>query len=1103
MEKFLRKKVFFAFVGAFSALGIAAIMLSNAPEVQAHWEGEGEGTKENPYQIGTKAELEKFRDIINGTMYEQNKPNACAILTADIDLEGSKTNPWTPIGFTMVYDDFEFGREFMGTFNGNYHKIYNLYLDEETLAAAGITTAGFFGSANGASISNLTIASGEVHGKNNVGAVLGMGENVELEKVHNYADVYATGNNVGGIVGSLTGSIKNSHNEGDVTTTSKETKSNVGGIAGYNGEFENRYAFINGSYNIGDVTSQGGSVGGIVGSVNKNRMEYNFNYGKVTGSADSTGGIFGIFTDESGNENFENDRDSKNNYYLGTTSSYGGAGNDYVNKVEKLTQEQFKDKSNFKNWDFESTWEMGENYPILKDITKDKAGYSIVWDEEYLNSLTLPVTNGNSITKDGISINIINGEFYREEYGDNEIVLWSRYNLEEPNSAGISFTSENGKILEIKITCENYGAANFIGRGEEKIWMGDPSNIVSLTGESGFQNIKRIEFITESPYSVSQVEEFIHDIGTVEYSFASKAKIIKAREAYNTFDDEKRALVSNYNELVAAENAYNDLLIKNGHAMIGDTIYETLGTAYEAANVNDTIVLRKDVDATGDNNEEVELTKSIKFDLNGHTLTIESNGGDKKASFRIEKENVVITIDNSKPETGGVIGNIYIGMDPIDDIFSDNPTSSSYVVYKNCRSLFASSMLSSNKFARAWNKIAPGFEIVDIENDTFKSVVRPVKVLDLSELTEDYVIQDGQTITGRILDPIKLFIADGATITMDDAIIFPKNGGTYISNGLTCLGDAKIIVEGLNYIEVDNYYDGIFVPENSTLTIDGTGKIEIRARGYGSGIHVRGNLIIDNCHLVAYSDEGTGIGSAYDSFESITINGGIVRGGGGRYCAGIGTGVNGTGGSITINGGSVYASVAGQDQTAVSIGHGKGGSVESITINPDVIRVDLFSDKNGKCIETSQGSMENVTIAENLTHNIREKEQGDLFNREEYVNQNQLIIGGVVVSETNNSGDGWSYDKKTNTLTLTDFNFEGIGDYCEVKNALLPEVYSRTNSSIIYYLGTDVLNIKLEGTNKIVNKYNETSDINNLNTDNNQFNVHLYADIFCGCILSN
>ena len=49
--------------------------------------GSGTGTKDDPYLIATKADMIAFRDAVNG-----GSADICAKLTADINLQGSKTD---------------------------------------------------------------------------------------------------------------------------------------------------------------------------------------------------------------------------------------------------------------------------------------------------------------------------------------------------------------------------------------------------------------------------------------------------------------------------------------------------------------------------------------------------------------------------------------------------------------------------------------------------------------------------------------------------------------------------------------------------------------------------------------------------------------------------------------------------------------------------------------------------------------------------------------------------------------------------------------------------------------------------------------------------
>ncbi len=112
------KKLFvLVFVIALSlcALTIGASAASSAPA--------GGGTADDPYRIGTAEELKWFAGLVNGTLTDDTQQNsaACAVLTADIDLNGSAENKFTPIGIS--------GHYYTGTFDGMGCEIKGLYID--------------------------------------------------------------------------------------------------------------------------------------------------------------------------------------------------------------------------------------------------------------------------------------------------------------------------------------------------------------------------------------------------------------------------------------------------------------------------------------------------------------------------------------------------------------------------------------------------------------------------------------------------------------------------------------------------------------------------------------------------------------------------------------------------------------------------------------------------------------------------------------------------------------------------------------------------------------------------------------------------------------
>ena len=92
--------------------------------------------------IASKEELEKFRDNVNEKhiTYENKKVE----LISDIDLQGSQTKQWVPIG--NENDNFK------GTFDGNYHTISNLVINVENKNYQGL-----FGYIEKADIQNVKL----------------------------------------------------------------------------------------------------------------------------------------------------------------------------------------------------------------------------------------------------------------------------------------------------------------------------------------------------------------------------------------------------------------------------------------------------------------------------------------------------------------------------------------------------------------------------------------------------------------------------------------------------------------------------------------------------------------------------------------------------------------------------------------------------------------------------------------------------------------------------------------------------------------------------------------------------------------------------------
>ena len=241
--------------------------------------------------------------------------------------------------------------------------------------------------------------------------------------------------------------------------------------------------------------------------------------------------------------------------------------------------------------------------------------------------------------------------------------------------------------------------------------------------------------------------------------------------------------------------------------------------------------------------------------------------------------------------------------------------------------------------------------------------------------TDEITVYDGYTLTGT-LDvanyPVKISIADGATVTLQNVTI---NGENSISNkwaGITCSGDATLILVGTNTVK--GFYalnPGIYVPENKTLTIQGGGSLNAssngNAAGIGGGYIIKcGNIVIAGGTVTATggNNGAAGIGSGYSaSCGTISITGGTVTATGGYGAAGIGSGNNFSScGTISITGGTVTATGG---RNAAGIGSGfTNSSCGFITITDGVTQVTAIKgeDAPNSIGANYQGTCGTITI---------------------------------------------------------------------------------------------------------------------------------------------
>lgn len=214
-----------------------------------------------------------------------------------------------------------------------------------------------------------------------------------------------------------------------------------------------------------------------------------------------------------------------------------------------------------------------------------------------------------------------------------------------------------------------------------------------------------------------------------------------------------------------------------------------------------------------------------------------------------------------------------------------------------------------------------------------------MRVIDLSTIAE-YKARNKDILTGVTSGDARLTIVDGATVTLDGATIAATNPAITWA-AITCEGDAKIILKGMNLVKCSHYaHPGIFVPPGKTLTIEGVGSLSVCSKGNGAGMGGGykipcGNICIKSGFIVAQGGMGAaGIGSGYyASCGSIRIEGGTITALAGHMAAAIGSGLNGTCEDITIGRRVIYLTAKTGDcgdYTVETIGRGAGGKCGTI-----------------------------------------------------------------------------------------------------------------------------------------------------------------------------
>ena len=252
----------------------------------------------------------------------------------------------------------------------------------------------------------------------------------------------------------------------------------------------------------------------------------------------------------------------------------------------------------------------------------------------------------------------------------------------------------------------------------------------------------------------------------------------------------------------------------------------------------------------------------------------------------------------------------------------------------------------------------------------------------------ELTLYDDQILTGTGGTDTHLTIADGATVTLSGVDITTiNNSSSHQWAGISCAGDATIILSGANALKGGRYSAGIFVPKGKTLTICGDGTLTATGDTYAAGIGGNseipcGNIVIEGGTITATGGQSAaGIGSGKEgTCGNIVITGGTIAATGGKYATGIGCGREGSCGNITIAGGTIDAT-GGENASGIGCGYGissNNSTCGNITITNGVTCIIATKESSPSSINIigtsgSYSTCGTITVGDGLTDKTVDK----------------------------------------------------------------------------------------------------------------------------------
>ena len=319
----------------FTLLAIS-LMLFGSGNIFA--QSDGDGSSGDPYLISNLADLQWLSgassEWVSGKYFVQ---------TADIDAAGA-TPAITPIGNGTT--------QFSGNYDGGYFTISNLTINGGTADYQGL-----FGYTLNATIQNVVLTNVNISGASYVGGLIGYAKGTTSSTITSCGvsgtAVTGTTNNVGGLIGSINGSVltvSTCWSSADATAGGQA----AGGLIGFctSSILQNCYGTGNAAASV--------VAGGFLGWLNAGTINNCYATGTATDGIGAFGGFIGYRPGGTTNNCFWNTT-------TGTTPGVGYSGS--TTGVTGLTSVEMQNDANFPTFDFSSIWAMdatiNSGFPIM------------------------------------------------------------------------------------------------------------------------------------------------------------------------------------------------------------------------------------------------------------------------------------------------------------------------------------------------------------------------------------------------------------------------------------------------------------------------------------------------------------------------------------------------------------------------------------------------------------------------------------------------------------------------------------------------------------------------------------------------------------------